>query len=538
MVNRHDKDTGRETNKVDFLETWKSLENIGYQVLYNHVINTVEDAGGLSRDDNPEFYKYIYEKYIDPEGKMGGLDAEVKRLRPTAEKTIKEFVKRGIANKYEQNDLIENEISRLILYKSLAGVLRQRMPTKFLLLERDRFVKGERETIEEKDGGKVKKVSVGKGNRSWQKILTEMENETGAYKVKDVKEYNELIDDLILVENQIRGEVTQQMDEHLKTQGDFAKLNLTSKYLVDEPTIRRILEGQVPEDQINKVVKLHEKIMNHHGDDTSLYEWGDKIRWVDGRGKWIKARDFAFSVASEETELKYLSFINVGEKMLHNTLSEVALGEESFKGIQEWVDALKTAATDGKQDFGPLIEAINKVKSPISNIENSDYATKWAYYLAQATVSFFRRDSLSKIIGANVIGAGQVHSMAGEVVGPFRSAWQWTTEDQRNFYFQLEKLGVLPRTAQTFKDVNQYDKPVKTYITIPFTNKKIYTGEKRFKKRHTSYTSDQARRLSGSTKKELFFEGLNTYLPLFLIFMLYTYISKAAKEEFGGEKRG
>ncbi len=545
VVYKKDKYEELKTNNVDLLATWMGIENIGFQVLYDFVVGDINEEGLEKRvikepkpnqepkENQREFYEYVYEKYGD---KDRDLEEAESHYTSIAENSVDDFIKKGIINKFERDKMVEKEISRLILHEVLAGVLRQRMPTKFLLLERDRTVRD--------------------GKRPWEKIRKEMQN-TGVEKVED---FNKLVDRLIQVETQIRDDTTQKMLAHLEsspegTLSDFA----TEDYEVTGPRIREILKG-VDEVEVDNVVILYDKIMRlkDHTDDKDkgiLEIWGDKLRWTDAKGHMIRARYFPFAVAQEETEVRFLSFINSGEKMLRNTLSETATGEEGFNAMKDWVNALKDAATDGKQDFGPIIEAINKVKGAVGMIEDSNYGAKWAFYMAQATVAFFRRDSFSKIAGLNVAGAGQVHSMAGEVVGPFRSAWQWTTEEQLDFYYQLEKLGVLPKTAQTFKDVDQFEtldrnNPIlkavgkavgfDTKINVPFINKEVHLkwqpDKVTIKKRHTSYTSDQARRLSGSTGKEMFFEGLNKYLPLFLIFMLYTYISKALKETTGDRK--
>ncbi|MDP3986824.1 MAG: hypothetical protein Q8P81_01210, partial [Nanoarchaeota archaeon] len=124
---------GENRGRLDYLESWKQLENIGFQAINNFVVNGlnhIEDGKDFllgkrewRKGEREAFCNYLYDKYINFDPTTGGrlyastLDQEISRL--------KEKVKRENPKKSDED--IEHEAYKLLVSKALFGLLRQRL---------------------------------------------------------------------------------------------------------------------------------------------------------------------------------------------------------------------------------------------------------------------------------------------------------------------------------------------------------------------------------------------------------------------------
>jgi len=143
-----------QLGEVDYLESWKNLENIGFHVLHDFVggegrhkylkdDDFNKDLSDSESDDKKALFGYIFTKYFrDEKGEpreLSDLETYYSSLLEQAKKNAYKEIEEGKIYPEKLNEAINLEASNIFLYQTLARVVAQRIPTKLIRLERNRM---------------------------------------------------------------------------------------------------------------------------------------------------------------------------------------------------------------------------------------------------------------------------------------------------------------------------------------------------------------------------------------------------------------
>lgn len=506
-----------DRGRLRVLDSWKALENIGYEAVFHFVENKLFDGHNIddfilaNNKDLPNaaqardvFFEYIYKKYINAGRRPGEtFESYFASMKPGVEKTIKELIKRGKINRGDEAKMTTIEMYRRLMSRGLAGILRQRIPTKLIRIERNRLSEG--------------------GVRAWEKLRQKLGWSND--------QMDEAMRNLTLVETQVRQIISKKMRDYLASQGKNQDLSTfeTQEYVVNEERIKEILEAMGIKS--GPSLELFRQINMFLDEGGYIDSFAEKLRNKDAKDERI--REIPFALAVEELDSTFLAWRNSGPTPLSRALGDTSTIDQHVSGqIQAYFDLLEQTALDPKHDMSELIKRLKDMKYTIDQIHTIDASTQLAYRIASMTIAYFKKDTLAKNIFTKWFRTGRKNSLAAEFTGAYRGVWEWEVADIDNFMVELERWNILPK--------ERFDKmkaEVKPRVTLPF---KIF-GRKEFGKKVTyeptfKYYGKTLREQFGATKKHIILEMMNKYLPLVLLYVMAQAIARAFKEELG-EKR-
>lgn len=491
---------------IKVLDSFKALENVGYEVAVHFIDKYVIDKKDFLVTPSPErdeVLQHIYEKYIKDStnpGETGRSVAEYYNLiRGDSADAVDLLIKKGEINKHQRNDLIEQEIIRRVLYRGLTGMLRQRIPTKFIRIERDRLTKD--------------------GESAWKKLKKQLQWD-------DPKKMEEAMDNIALVETEVRQRVSEQMRARLREQGNNQDLSsVTVDYVVNEKVIRDVLT-ELNIDPAD-AVKLFQQIDNYLNEGY-MREFAEKIRTKNAAGE-LKESAFPFALGTEELDSSFVAWRNVGPSILKRALGDTGKVETEVVGqMQSYFDLLQKVAVDPNRDISEMVKILKHMSDNLSMIQGPAEAAKFSYRMAAMTIGYFKKDTYARNIFTKWFRLGKKNSLAAEFTGAYKGVWEWEVSDIDNFITELERNLILRKEPLDLSNIPEFK-------DIKFLGIKI--GRKPIHKPHLQYYGKTLREKFGADKKHIVLELLNKYLPLLLLFILWSSISKAAKEQLGGDKK-
>lgn len=508
------------TDKLDHLKSWKALENIGFEMLLHYSNDKIKDdflepkpSDATAIGERDGFFKYIYAKHINHEARgddsraAQGLAQEVSRLKEKARSDIEAKVQRGEIKQSKMEEELkkaqsDKEIYRKILFRALAGALTDRLPTKLIRIERNRTTTS--------------------GERAWMQLQRHFASTAGW----SPDEFDRVMKSLMLVETQVRKEITEKMKSHLRSKSaeemtlhDFE----TNDYVVDDTAIDRSLPDV---EQRSKAKALLQQIRSQYLTESTLEGFAHKLR--------NKAEHFPFALGTEELETTFLAYRQVGESVLARALRDTG-GVESnvFNSFKELMGSFQSASVDAKHDMSKIIGAIDKIKKELESIHGLDLAYEVAHHLAGLTIAYFKKDTVGRIPGANLFtgGSGKPRSIAAEFVGPFRGVWEWNVQEIDAFIVELERHSIIRKEPY---DLSKGSPREDVYMNL--FGKKIKIGEKLNEPTIKLNWSGKLREDFGATKLNLIAEISGTYIPIAVLIILAKMISEALKEAEGQKK--
>ncbi|KKQ01580.1 MAG: hypothetical protein US11_C0006G0022 [Candidatus Roizmanbacteria bacterium GW2011_GWA2_36_23] len=519
--------TDENKSIIKVLDSWKEIENIGYEALHDFVNhNRMGDnflKSAKTKAERTDFFKYLYEKYYGKD--VSGLDDYLEAIRKQAKTTvINDIVKKNIWTN-NINEEIELETSKIFMFRALSRVLAQRIPTKFIRIDRDRYQND--------------------GNSRWKIIMKAM----GYTSDSQFSEFDKVMKDFLLVESALRQEISTQMKDGLKA----GKHNLRGidgiDYKLNPDKIAKYLKDRnLSDDRINKVLELFRHLQDKYSDND---------RFLDAFATEIKDGEFKYTFAIEETDLTFVPFEAGGPRLLPRAIKDIATTEQVLSQVMiQWPKMLHKVATDGKGDYSEIVGAIQKAKESISGIIGPDYAAEVAYRMAAMAISYFKKDSIAKPL-FGMFGSGRINSLAGRIAGRSTGVMEWDAREIDRFIIALETADILKKEPYAWwvskrEKVPQYIKIPglnisSRKITIPFLNKVINTPEINgliklpdifnIRKPDMKWTSDNLRKDFGASGKHITLELINSVFPVLLAFLLYQYFKKALEDLMGGGKK-
>ncbi|HLL61066.1 MAG TPA: hypothetical protein VK338_05085, partial [Candidatus Nitrosocosmicus sp.] len=344
----------------------------------------------------------------------------------------------------------EMDVYRRILNRALAGVAATRFGSKFAKFERDRFNSD--------------------GKRTWQEIRESIGWAHAEMQLGSVALYDAAMKDISIAETMLRKEKTEEMRRIVDNGGTLDEANML--YMMTREKIIEYLNAQGKKDEeIQRALDVFEKIQKRCTQNEKFL--------TDFTKNIIEDRKFSFSWGTEELELSFLSFSNVGDKMLGRTVGDIATIEREITGrIYAYFDALHATATSGEEKYDKLLEQLTPMKRALRDMHGPDYANKVIHHLAVMTIGYFKRDENAQGLH-EISNIKQVNSLAAKYAGESTSVWEWRKPEIDAFIHELSAKQILnevgyemnkdskdihiqERTFETlentiFKDVNLHD---------------------------------------------------------------------------------
>ena len=509
------------TGNIDIVKTWQTIEGIGYEALFTFVNNQVSTNADFlqgkkpySEQERDEFLRDLYIKYINPDS--GGMQALLDRYEKDAEKAVDKVIKQGKKSKKDRKDLIIQETYRKFIYRALVGVLANRIPTKFIRIERDRLSKT--------------------GTRAWEKIRQ------AAGPGWDHEKLDLVMRDLLIVETQLRQDVSRGMRDYIGRQEreNIGRAGTLFGFDISSYVVTPELIGKYIKDATRKenAVTLYNLIrQNYLNNEDFLSQFTEDIRLKDAANMLLPSKKFPFAIATEELDTTFLAFRNSGERTLARAAGDIGSAETiAFAEIQKIMQSLRPISLDGKHDFGSLIESIEKVKIDIESRINKELAHKVASHMASIVISYFKKDTVARNLFTKFFVMGQKHSLAAEFAGQFSNVWEWDVGEIDKFVFELGRRRIIPREPYDLSKGPIYEeKEVENNFLGKLLGKK--TKKIRVKRAPDyEYYEGKFRKDFGATWTHKIWEMANTILPLLALFILWKWISEAFKETEGKQK--
>lgn len=502
-----------KTGAYDYLESWKQIENIGFLILKNFASTYIfHDSKfpdefisrnlGFGREflegNTPEakaerraFFEYLNDHYInfDPltERVIGTLDSEITEARKLLGKNSEEI-----------------DIYKFLLNKALYGVIRNRLPSYFIKLERDRYAVD--------------------GQRAYEKIRRNIDGEWTDKRI-DIALRN-----LGDVEARLRLKTSERMMGLLEEQEkNGQKRNLydsSIQYFVTEEFIREELPGILSVDsnaeEVEDVIKLFRHINeNYLANNTDFAK--EKINMIH-KGK------YPYTLALEEFDRSFVAYRAPGDRALYRAINDTANVEQKVsEPLGKWAEALRQVAIDPKRDITQITEILSEMRKTLSVLHGERTAWKQVGKLVGATINFFRKDSVGKAFWG-VMGVGRANSIATEMIGTHLGVWEWENSDIHHFIVECEKQRIIPKNAQELRVAPNIIEETNPLLKLFRKYKKVEH------KIDTSITTGTGyRKMFGAKYSDIIKEYAWRYLPIVYLFLLYSLIKKAAKDQTSRE---
>lgn len=493
--------------KPDPIETFKSLENIGFE----GVRWWVTDQGLAGKHFTDEFGDYLYAKYIQPQTTGSpSYDEYVASLK-------KDLGKEG-----------EKGYGAHIVNRGLAFMLRQRVPSLFVAIERTRLTDT--------------------GIRAWEKLRREcgwgMGDDTKGADRMDMAMKN-----IMLVEQQVRQKTSERMKESIHDQleanpeerpdlrrvqyeqgiNDYRltpeRFDRELSALFKDPetgAFKKKDDGTDYRQEYEDAVKLFHATQNYLDEDY-MNDFAEKIRTNGQPEKY-----FPFAIAAEELDTSFLTYKSVGPDVMRRLLGEIGgIESDVSKGIlDEFLGKLIHVAT-AEHKYDTLIHGIEKVHHRLAGLHGEKYANEVADYMARTATAFFKKDWNMEGWAGKIFNLGKPHSLAAEFAGgSWKNVWEWGVEEQDTFYRELDRLGLLPDDPV---NLNLAEEIVpRKFLGLTWGYKKVVTEPEPGTPEHTGR---KIREDMGGTKTDILKRYLYKYGLPALIGMGFLMLRKAVKEE-------
>lgn len=496
---------------VDNLKTWKNLENVGFEALKDWVHGSLSETyqksrineGFLSKESpgRTALFQYIYEKYFNQD--PAGLDNYLASIRKQATENVYRSIREGKLAPASLKDQVELETAKIFLYRTLARVVAQRFPSKFIRISRDR--------LSDDGESEYKKLKKALG-------LSD----------QDQRVFDGMVKDLLLAEDSLRSVVSQQMRERialLKKEGrvtDLSQLESLGEinYKLTRERIEELLRGKLSQERITNVIKLYDKLQDLYSNNSD---------YLDKFGTFIRDETYKFTFGIEELDLGLIPFRAAGPRVLPRAIGDIATIEQALsETVISFPEMLHKVAISGKGDFSEIVAAIAKAKNATIKVIGNEYGQIVAHHLAAMAINYFKKDTRSKFL-FGIFGFGRINSLAGEIAQRSSGVWEWDAREIDKFIIALENADILKKNPYLHQKQPEYE-PI--YIHVPFTKKLIKLPDA-FKRRKADliYSAQTLRHEFGADGIHIAFELLNTVLPIALLLLAWQFIQKALKED-------
>lgn len=528
------------TDIIDATKTWKTLEKVGFEIMQDFVTRIPEEVlRGSTKEgklDRQELFAHIFNTYFQGEQDLNAYLHQIREGSGGGKERALNNIRDGKMAPNSLTEAIEEETSKIFIHRALARMVAQRIPTKFLRMDRDRF-----DT---------------EGKSKWKRIRESLAQENSKW---TSAEFDRLMKNLGMAEDMLRSDVSQQIRERLRETGesdlkfitdDLAKID----YRLTSDKIRSFFEKQnklaqgkpelqFTEEDIKNTIRLFEIIQN---------EYSGKAEFLNGFAKDIEDKKYRFSFALDELDLSLMAFRGAGARIIPRSIKDIAVIEQALttECLLKLHPVLAEIAANGKKDISPVIQMFQRIKLAYGDVHGYELGYEVTHKIAAAVITYFKKDTMSKgLLG--LLRFGQKSSIAAEVAGRSGAVWEWEAIDIDNFINTLESHRLLPRDQYDHSKPPAYEpiwvrppfsrEPMKLpfEIKLPF---KVFGHEKiplfqRRVKDYKKWYADKLRKEYGGKWYNIVSDYTVKYGPLFIAFILYKFIKDALDEAQGKKKK-
>jgi hypothetical protein len=534
----HDEKGALKDKLTDYVHTWKRFENIGYEAVQDIVqkLNTDPGTLGTAREkfgnstketyyleQKKELFQHIFDRYFKYD--KTSLDGLLKDIRKTQEKAVWDDIKKGEKSPPASvEDEIEGLTTKEFMNRALARMVAQRIPSKILRMDRDRYNKD--------------------GKSRWRKIAEEM-FPTGD---KQSEQFDKVVRDLMFAEQMLRKEVSDQMRQMKKLPEDQQWQMGSINYELTQAKVRELLmKGGYSKNDIDQACILLGKIEDKYTHQAAFLD--KDLLSIAKEGGGGDRENYRFSFGNEEFDMSFVPWRSAGNRLLARCVGDISTVEQTIaKEIVKLPSILYNMAIDGKGDFTPVLDMMQKMYGSMESIIGPDYAHRVVHHVAALTINYFKKDTRARWF-YGLFGMGRKNSLAAERVGSGTRVWEWNSVTIDKFITAIETKGLLPLSPYNVTDSKGSLTPpnLPVYVNIPFINKPIKLPQKiglfgkeirlfNQRKKDFLWTGKRLRDEFGGNWKDIAFDMLNKYLPLVIAWLLWQYIKKAQDEAEGKKK--
>lgn len=485
--------------KMNHLETFKAMDIIGYEAIYDFLKTKVEhgilkaEAGTKGAAKMDELFKYIFDRYFVPFGDTDYVGYMNKLEKIGREKAYALVKSKGTISSSTFEEEVNFQTAQIFIDNALAREVALRFPSKFIKIDRDRFTK---------DG-----VS----------RYTKIQKELGVSRDK----LNDIMKDFSFVEMLMRRKISEYAKSSSNLFPDL-KLNSFNKFEreINEKSIRELMAGKFDQQKINDVVRLYNKMKESYINSDFLDKEG-----------FAAISGYKFTFGIEDTDFTLMAMRSTGPRMIARSINDIGQMEAVTPWIINMPRILNQIATSGKHDFTPIIEYLQKAQNAFTSVhgtgDSADF--KYIYKIASAVIQYFKKDSAAKPL-FGLLRLGRRNSIAAEYAGRSTAVWEWDSREIDRFITTLESLRLLPKTPYNMQDGPKYEDRWINLFGTP-----IKFG-KRFKTDY-QYSGAKLRKEFGGDLKAISFDMINQFLPIVLAFILWKYFKEAMDEATGAKKK-
>ncbi|MGB3019920.1 MAG: hypothetical protein WBB58_01745, partial [Microgenomates group bacterium] len=400
-------------HELGIFDKFKALENIGYEA-----VKTINPADkGIPRETKEQIFTYLANKYLS--GEVHG--------------SVWDYIK----------DLPEKDQEKLFMNRVYSRMLFQRMPTKFVRLERDRVSKN--------------------GKSLWKIVREEMGGDISAIK------FDEAMKDLAYVEVAVRNDISKEMREHLASQKDEDK-DLSSfapskPYVVTEESIRRHIADTQQQERAVSLLRSINSVMARE-------------KYLDIVAATLTSpKGYPFALGAEELDTSFIALRNAGSRVHARALSDTTQIEMKVThNLKAFMGSLHHVSIDPNHDFSPLVKHIKEMKDTIESVHGHELAGRIAQYTSTLTVAYFKKDDVARNWRTKLGTIDRANSLAAEFAGTHLGVWEWEVADVANFVTVLERERIVAK-------MGAYDLSYQG-STVPDIEEKKFLGVKWHKIKH------------------------------------------------------
>ena len=534
----HRSDNGEiKTDMIDALKSFKAMEMIGYEALFNFRETFADKNGGMDllkattgqlAAEKAKWFKYIYKRYFfqgnEADFKDSDFDNYMIALRQEGkEKAIETVKHKGILQAGTMEAQEELETSNLFLDRMITREIAARFPSKFLRIDRNRFTE--------------------KGESRWQEMFNMLKARHGNDPSWNRDRFDRVMKDMGFAEMLLRQEMSKIIRERIKIDpntslGDFDDVD----FKLNSDKIRKLFgnlgvdekgKPRMEEHRVNEVIELYEAINKRYfqpytkDGKTSIYLDTEAIDNV---------RKYTFTFGLEDTDISLMAWRGTGPRMTARALKDTGTME---RDVVPWIinmpRILNQIATSGKRDITPIIEYLQKAQNAITMVHGTGADFEFIYKISSMVIQYFKRDTIAKPL-FGLFGMGKKNSIAAEYAGRSTAVWEWDSRDIDRFIVALESLRLLPKEPYDLQKTKGKEftggKKENKYKII--NGKAVKVGEQR----HVDfeYNAQKLRKEFGATFVDMAADWINVLLPILGAYLLWKYIQDALKESEGKKK--
>ncbi len=477
-IRSKDLDLTTNDNQV-FVKGWKSVENIGVNVLKNFsesfVLKGVEEGKKIEANESKykDFFKFLYRRYFK-EGIGKAMYEGVNNDEVYWNKIRSEL----FASK-EVTPAMQKEILNKHIYNAMSVILFERMPTEFVFMERRRSSQNgvtlQQELLEEFVGTEQTAGKWKEGNEDQNSIIT--------------KKWDVAFDDIIYVQQAARMDSIEKMKQlqsesensdklgilYGDLQNDHSEVNYAINEQVIEQKLRekhseelknssttperkREIEGQIKRaKELYKAMYEKMKLKPKEGELEKKWKGSDRKKyneareWTKKRGEWFADtwRDYGFGMQfTADSAGQFMNRSATGEELISRTAEASQVISEATKNVfasNAFLDGINASVRNGRSEWDKLREPISEVYSSAKQ-EDGDIAKQITRDLVNWASIALRRDDRYrgdwKKLNAQF---GRIQtSLAARKVGE-GPAYDWDSQDIFDFVSLFTQKNIIPQ---------------------------------------------------------------------------------------------